>query len=194
MVVPTARVAHVGTAAATATFAALPTALVVVRGGSELGMAVVLLALGSGAALAWAVDDPAADLLASTPVSAPVRAAVRVCSAAVAVAAVCSAALSMVALDRGLPPDTVDRAPEAATAATLGLAVGFASARRGDRLAGASGAVAAVVVPALVAACAVRWPAQLPTFSGGGVHGRWWVLAAFGAVAVVHGGRDPSRR
>jgi len=191
---PTAKVSHLGSIAATVVLAGMPAMVTVARGGTDLGAAVVLLVLGAGASLGWAVDDAGHTSLVAMPVSAPVRAAVRVLAAAVVAALVMSVGLAVVAAGPGLPVDLADRAPEGAAAAAVALAVGFGAARRGERTAGATGAMVGLLVPAVVAGLALRWPNSFPTFEAGALHTRWWLVAAVGAVVVTRSGRDPARR
>lgn len=140
------------------------------------------------------MDDPAGDLLASTPVSAPVRSAVRILAAAVVAGLVIAATLGFVATGPGLPVDLGDRVPEGAAAGAVGLAVAFCAARRGDRTAGATGAVAGILVPAVVAGLAMKWPAWFPAFGGGELQARWWLVAVAGLLVAARSGRDPARR
>jgi hypothetical protein len=193
-VVPTARVAHLGAAAATVSLAALPAIVTVARGGTDLSVALVVGGLVGGATLAWASDDPAAELLGSLPLSSPLRAAMRVaCVAAVGVLGLAVVAL-VVELGPGLPSDVGDRAAEAGAAAGMALAVGCMATRRGERTVGPIGVVAGVVGPAVVAALSVRWPRLVPAFLESPIHDRWWIIAAVGAVVVARAGRDPGRR
>lgn len=194
VVSPTAKVSHLGSTAATVALASVPAVLIVVRGGVELGVAMVLLVLGAGASVAWAVDDPAEDLLASTPVSAPVRAAVRILAAAVVAGLLIAATLGFVAAGPGLPAGLGDRVREGAAAGAVGLAVAFSAAGRGDRTAGATGAIAAILVPTVVAGLAMRWPTWFPAFGAGDIHARWWLVAAAGLLVAARSGRDPVRR
>jgi hypothetical protein len=194
IVSPTAKVSQLGSTATTVALASLPAVVIVVGGGVELGVAMVLLVLGTGASVAWAVDDPAEDLLASTPVSAPVRAAVRILAAAIVAGMVTAATLGFVAAGPGLPTDLGDRVSEGAAAAAVGLAVAFSAARRGDRTAGATGAVSGILLPAVVAGLALRWPTWFPSFGAGDLHARWWLVVAAGLLVVARSGRDPFRR
>ena len=193
-IAPTARVAHLGAAAATVGLAAIPTLVTVVRGDAVVSTPLAIAGLVGGATLAWAADDPAADLLGSVPLSSPLRAALRVaCVAAVGVLGVALIAL-VVALGPGLPPDIGDRAPEAAAAAALGLAVGFMATRSGERNAGPVGVTAGVLGTLVVSALAFRWPALLPAFLPSPIHARWWLIAAVGLLVVARAARDPGRR
>lgn len=193
VVAPTAKVSHLGSTAATVALAALPAVVTVARGGGDLGVAVVLLVLGTGASLAWAVDDPAEDLLAPMPVSAPMRAAVRVLAAASVAGLVLAATLGVLAAGPGLPGDLAERVPEGAAAGAVALAVAFGAAHRGERMVGASGAIAGIVLPMVVAGMAMRWPTWLPTFASGDLHTRWWLIVAVGALVAARFGRDPAR-
>lgn len=191
---PTAKVSHLGSTGATVALAALPVMMTVARGGTEPGAAVVLLVLGTGASLAWAVDDPGHDSLAAMPVSAPVRATVRVLAAAAVAALVLAATLGVVAAGPGLPSDLADRVPEGVAAGAVGLAVAFGAARRGEKTVGATGVIVGLLVPAVVAGLGFRWPASFPTFGAGELHTRWWLVAAAGLVVVMRSGRDPAGR
>ncbi len=194
VLVPTARVAHLGPAAATVALGALPAVVTVARGGTDLRAAAVLLALAAGASLGWAAEDRAKDVLAATPIGSSTRALVRVAAVALAAVAVVAAALVVVASGPGLPAGLADRVPELAAAAGAGLAAGFIAQRRGERAAGAGAVLAGLLVPGAVAATAVRWPDRFPTFESGGVHERWWLLAAAGVVVAARYGRDPAGR
>ena len=193
-IAPTARVAHLGPAGLTVALAALPAVVTVARGDTVVSAPLVMAGLLGGAALGWAVEDPAADLLASLPVSSPTRTALRLvlvgCVAAMGVALT----VLLVAVGPGLPPDLRQRAPEAAAAAAFALAVGLVAFRRGERAAGPVAVTAGVLGTGLVAALAHRWPSVLPTLGASPTHARWWLLAAFGLAVAARAGRDPGRR
>ena len=191
---PTAKVAKLGSTALTVALAALPAFIIVARGGSDLTAAMVLLTLAAGASVAWAVDDPTEDFLASTPMSAPVRASIRVAAAAAVAGLAAAAVMAVVVAGPGLPRGLTERRPEGIAAGTVALAAAFAAARRGEPMAGATGVIAGVLVPAVVAGMAMRWPTWLPSFDGGPSHTRWWLLAAAGALAAAWNARDLSRR
>ena len=191
---PTAKVAHVGSIAATVALAGLPAVVTVARGGTDLTMGVVLIALGAGASLAWAADDDTGESLLAMPVSGPARAALRVLTATLVAGLVLTATLVIVAVGPGLPPDLADRMPEGVAAAAIALAVAFGAARRGERGVGAVGAIAGLLVPAVVAGLAFKWPAFFPTFGAGDPHARWWLFALAGALLAARSGRDAGRR
>jgi hypothetical protein len=191
---PTARVAHLGPAALTTALAAIPLVVTVAKGSEAVATPLILMFVVGGAALGWAAEDPAAELLASMPVSSPQRLSLRLlCVAAVAASAL-AFGLAVVAVGRGLPRDVADRGPEALAAAAVALAVGLVAARRGVLGAGPIGVTAGVLGTGLVAALAHRWPSALPTFTAGPAHVRWWALVAGGLAVAVHAGRDLGRR
>ena len=195
LVRPTARVSNLGAAVATVVLAGAPALFAVARGRPDVGAAVVLLVLGTGASWAWAVDDPAAEVLAGTPVSAPFRAALRVASvAAVAFVALLVVAGVVAVAGPGLPAGMRDRLPEGLAAAAAALAAGFVATGRGERAAGVVGVLVGLLVPAVVAGSAMRWPEHLPTFEAGAVHARWWVLALVGLAITAFVARDPAER
>lgn len=193
-VAPTARVAHLGAAGATLAFAAVPALVTATRGVQAVSTPLIIACLAAGAALGWAVDDPAADLLGSMPVSSSKRAGLRVLLVAGLTLVAMAVTGLVVALGPGLPADRGDRLSESAAAAALALAVGLVAARRGEHAAGAAAVTAGVLGTGLVAALAFRWPTVLPAFAPGPTHWRWWVLAAVGVAVAARAGRDPGRR
>jgi hypothetical protein len=191
---PTARVAHLGPAGVTIALAAVPTVVAVARGDAVVVAPLIVAGLLAGATLGWAVDDQAAELLASLPVFSPVRTSLRV--GLVALVSIIGAALItlVVALGPGLPPGLADRLPESAAAAATALGVGLVASRRGERAAGPVGVTASLLTVGLIAALAVRWPTILPSLAAGPTHHRWWILALAGIAVAAHAGRDPGRR
>lgn len=193
-VAPTARVAHLGAAAATMAFTAVPAVVAVARGDAVVSSPLIVVAVVGGATLGWAVEDPAAQLLASLPVPNATRTALRAALVACVVGIGAMLTVLVVALGPGLPPDLRDRVPEAAASAGMSLAVGLVVARGGERGAGPIAVTAGVLGTAFVAALAYRWPALFPTFSRGPTHDRWWIIAFVGLAVAVHAGRDVGRR
>src|SRR5687767_830804 len=124
---PTARVAHLGPPALTVALATVP-AIVTLARGEDVSVPLVFAGLFAGAALAWAVDDQAADLMGSLPVSSPVRTSLRVgLVASLSVIGAVFVAIA-VAIGPGLPPDFGDRlaGPPAAPAVRPGTGLGAA--------------------------------------------------------------------
>ena len=190
---PTARLAHPGLVLLTVGLSAVPAILTLALGGDGLFAPLVLAGVVSGAALGWAVDDPAAELLASTPAGTPVRTAVRVGAAGLVAVAGFAAVLAAVAIGPGLPPLVGDRWPEAAAAAATALAVGLLAARRGERAAGAGAVTAGVLGTVSVAGLSFKLR-ELPSFLAGPHHARWWLVVLVALAVALHAGRDPARR
>ena len=193
LLAPTARLARPGLVSLTVGLAALPALITLCWRGDDLVAPLVLAGLVSGAALGWAVDDPAAELLASTPAGTPLRTGIRVCAVALMAAVGFGGLLAAVAIGPGLPPQVGDRWPEAAAAGATALAVGLIAARRGERAAGAAAVTAGVLGPAMVAGLSFKLR-QLPSLLAGPHHDRWWLLALAALVVALHAGRDPARR
>jgi len=192
-IAPTARVAHLGAAALTVGLGAIPVVVTVLRGDPSLSAPFLLACLLGGATLGWAIEDPAADLLAAMPVSTATRTTLRLLSVAVVAATGIALTMLVATIRPGLPPDRGDRVAEAAAAAALAVTVGLVAARRGERGTGPIGVTAGVLGTGLVAALAYRWPSQLPTFGPGPIHDRWWLLTALALAVAAHAGRDPGR-
>lgn len=190
---PTARVAYLGSAAFTVGVAAVPALVAVLRPDHSMSAPLLLVCLVGGAALGWAADDPAANVLAPLPVSQATRTLLRVLAVAVVAAAGVGLAIVVIVAGPGLPPDRSARVAEAAAAGAVAVAVGLAASRRGDRGIGPAGVTAGLLATGLVAALAVRWPAWLPTFGPGPTHARWWIVTALAAAVAIRAGRDPGR-
>ena len=190
----TLAVAHLPAVAATAAVAMVPVLVSVVRGGDDLSVPVSILVLGVGASLAWAAEDPAADLLASLPVTARARWAVRVAGAAAIAAAIFCLAMVVLAVGPGMPSELVDRVPEATAAASIGLGVAALAVGGGERVVGALGVIGGFFVPLTVVAMAIRWPDRFPALEPGPTHTRWWILTLVGVAVIARAGRDPAPR
>jgi hypothetical protein len=191
-VAPTVRVAKPGLIAVTVALAAVPTLVTLALDGTSYLAPSILAGVVTGAALGWAADDPAAELLGTLPTGSPVRALIRAATALVVGATGLTLLIVLVALGPGLPADVGDRLPEAVAAGTVALAVGMVAARRGERGAGAGAVTAGVIATPFVAAMSVKITA-LPSFTSGPHHDRWWLLALAAAAVAVFAGRDPGR-
>ena len=189
----TARLVRPALVALTVGLASVPVLLTLALQGDDLFAPLVLLALAAGASLGWAVDDPAAELLASMPVATPVRLVFRVGAAAAAATTGTAVVLAAVAVGPGLPPGVGDRLPEGAAAGAAALAFGLVVARRGERAAGAGAVTVGVFGTALIAGLSSKLH-QLPSFLPGPHHPRWWLVAAAASLVAIHAGRDPARR
>jgi hypothetical protein len=191
---PTARVARVASAGLTVAVAAVPTIVAVLSGATRIALPFVAACVIGGAALGWATEDPAAELLAAMPMSSATRTMLRM----LCVALVCTFGVAVtgliVAVGPGLPPPRWDRVPEVMAAVAVALAVGLAATRRGERDIGPVAVTAGVLSVGFIAALASRWPAVLPTFLATPNHTRWWILAALAIIVAARAGRDPGRR
>lgn len=190
---PTARVAHLGPAAVTVALAAVPIVFALAHG-EDVAAPLIVAGLLAGATLGWAVEDQAADLMGSLPVSSAVRTSLRVALVALLSTIGVVVIATVVAVGPGLPPDVADRLAETAAAAAVSLGVGLIAARRGERATGPVGVTTGVLAVGLVAALAMRWPAILPALAAGPTHDRWWLVAAVGVAVAAYAGRDPGRR
>jgi hypothetical protein len=191
---PTARRSQPWTVAFTVTMASLPLSVSLVRSTGDLDVPIVLLCLVAGASLGWAVEDPAAELLAPLPIGAPFRLGVRLCGAAVVASLLLAATACIVAVGPGLASGTTDRLPEALSAGAVAVAAALLAARQGHRIVGAGGVTGGLLVTGSVAALAVRWPDQLPTFMASAAHHRWWWRALVAVALSARLARDPARR
>lgn len=191
---PTARVSRVGSAAVTVAMAAMPAVINALLGGRAADNALIVAVVFGGAALAWSVEDPVAELFAALPVSCATRRVVRAGWVSLVVAAGLAVTVAVMAVGPGLPRDWGDRVAEGAAAAAVSLAVGLVAVRRGERAAGPVGVVAGALGVTVVGALALRWPTVLPRLAAGPTHGRWWVIAAASVAVAARAGRDPGRR
>jgi hypothetical protein len=128
------------------------------------------------------------------PVSATIRATLRLLSVTTVAAVTLGVCVLVLAAGPGVPVDGSDRIPESVAAAAVAIAVAFAAARRGARDVGPTGVAAGVAAICLVAALAFRWPGVFPSLGSGSTHARWWIIAAAGSVVAIHTGRDGGRR
>lgn len=190
---PTARLSRPWIISATVAMAAIPLVVTIVRSG-DLTAPTVLLGLTAGASVGWAVEDPAAELLAPLPIGAPFRLLVRLVVGASIACLLVGVTAGMVAVGPGLTSDTTDRLPEVLAAGSVAVAAGLLTAGHGDRVVGAGAVTSGLLVTGLVATLAVRWPSQFPTFMASDVHHRWWWLALVAAALSARLARDQGRR
>ncbi len=174
--------------------ACTPVAVTVARGGHDVSGAVAMASIGLGAVVAFAVDDPAANLLAAVPTPLWVYRSVRVLATVMfAIAGGTAVAVMRSAADA--PPTPLgDALVVAATAAGVALAIaGTINRRTRNEAAGVTGVAAAAFTMVLVTALAVRFP-WLPSLAGGPHHSRWLGLAAIAWAVTVWSTRDPAAR
>lgn len=192
---PTWRVTPRAAALATVLLGTPPTVVALARSRPVTFGALSVLALALGAALGWAAEDPAAEVLAPMPVSTPVRTVLRIVGVSTVTAPVAIGDLLLASAgQRSLPEDWLDLAPLLGASAALALAGGLVAARRGERIVGPIGVATGLGGILVVAALAYRWPDVLPSLAPGPHHDRWWAIAAVAAVVAVHAGRDPANR
>ena len=188
LLAPTVRTARCGAVAVTVLLGGLPAVL------SRNPAFAVLAALGAGAAVGWTTEDPARELLGSLPISSPARAAIRTLLVALVITNCLVLVSATVELRHRVSAGVVDRSAELTIAAAVALAVGFIATRRGERAGGSVAVALGILLPAVVAALAVRWPRLLPSFVSSPTHTRWWLLAAVAAVVALYQAREPSSR
>jgi hypothetical protein len=191
---PTARVAYLGPAALTVGAGAVPLVVTTARSDPSTSAPLLVACLLGGAALGWAAEDPAAELLAALPVPSPTRTILRLSAIALIAASVLGILALVVAIGPGLPEDRSARVAEAAASGAIATATGLTAARRGERGIGPVGVTAGVFGTGFIAALAYRWPLWLPTFGPGPIHHRWWIVTLSAIAIAVHVGRDPGRR
>ena len=189
---PTARDSRLDLAALTVALAAIPAIVAVIRDGPP-SVPLTIATLAAGSSLAWAADDPGGGMLATAPISTPLRTLLRVvCVAAVAVV---GTVVTIALLRAGSEPlsDRWSRLPEAAAAAGIALAVSLAAVRRGDQQAAPMGLAAGIIGTGSISVLAFRFPDLLPSLFPGPTHDRWWIVAAAGFGVAIYAGRDPAR-
>jgi hypothetical protein len=177
---------------ATTMAAALAFVVVGSRGGAPLRLSVSGAAVA--AAAAFLVDDPAAETLAASPRSLPVRRCQRVMIAALAAGVWWSVAAVVAAHAAGSLP-LRDRPLEMATLVVLALAGAALARQAGDGTPGGiAGAVVAVAIYATTYLPPEPW---LPFPRAAGAPGATpRLLATFvvAACGLTHTSRDPARR
>jgi hypothetical protein len=191
----TARAVPVGAVLTLATLAAAPTVVTVVRGGTDLSVALVVAAVIGGAAFAFAIDDDAAVVLASSPTTLTRRRAARLGAALLAVGAGWELVLATAESADALNGVRVgDLGVEAFTAAGVALAAAAVAARSGSHeRTGITGIVTAVLTMLTTTAMAqqYRW---LPQLGRAAHHDRWLWVATVAWTLALWASRDPASR
>jgi hypothetical protein len=174
--------------------AALPTCIVVARGGTSFDGALVIAALAVGALLAFSVEDPAEETLAASPTTLARRRLVRLSALVLGGGLVAAIVLTVAAGQGGgvRSGDLGRRAAELAAVSGLAIAVAAAARRRGVPGAVHGGAAVAVLAVLLISSLAYRIQ-SLPTLLDDPEHERWLVVAAVGWLATAWSWRDPGR-
>lgn len=170
-----------------------PTGVVLLRGGHDHRHALVAAAVVAGAAVAFAVDDPAAETLAASPTPLAARRAVRLSAVLLGVALLAALVVSIAVAGGSVGAgDLARRGAELAAAAGLAAAAAGTADRRRLPSAAIGGAVAGLLGVLLVSAFAYRHDA-LPALVASPVHARWWLLAGAGWAVAAWSWRDPAR-
>jgi hypothetical protein len=174
---------------------ALPTMVTLARGEADASFAAIAAALVLGAAAASSIDDRAAPLVASVPVSLGHRRAARLGWVVGAITLVAGAlAVTIAVTDTIVQPGMSHLAALGCTTAALSMSI---AARTPDELgygapgiAGSAGALLSVLVVSGFAQ-RVNW---LPSPADPAHAGRWWLMAAAAALAALPAFRDPAAR
>jgi hypothetical protein len=174
--------------------AALPTGIVVARGGTGFDGPLVISALALGALLAFSVEDPAEETLAASPTTLARRRLVRL-SALTFGGGVVAAIVLVVASAQGGDVRSGDLGRRGTELlAVSGLAIAAAATARRRAVPGAvhGGAAVAVLAVLLISALAYRIRG-LPALLDDPEHERWLWVAAVGWLATAWSWRDPGR-
>lgn len=171
-----------------------PTVIVLTQGGHDFGFALLVAALVVGAAMAFTVEDPAAETLAASPTSLARRRLVRA-SVLVASAMLLGIVLVVLADARGevTAEELGRRAAELAAVAGIATAAAGQAHRVGLPGAALGGAMAASLVTLVVSSLSFRYDA-LPSLVTTVHHERWWWIAVAGCAVTAWVWRDPARR
>lgn len=190
---PTARALPLPTLAAAAGLAAAPTAVVVLRQGTDHRGALLAAALVLGGMAGYAVEDAAEETLGASPTGLGRRRLLRLSAVALGTAAT-ALLLVVVAAARtdGAADDVVLRLLELLAASGLAAAAAGSAQRRGVPGAALGGAITALTGVLLIGALAERYR-QLPPLLAGAHHGRWWWVALVGWAVAGWTWRDPMR-
>jgi len=187
---PSLRTVLATPAVAVAALAALPAAVTVARGGHDLQRAIVAAAVLSGAAYAFAVDDPAEATLAASPSPVRTRLTLRVVAVTIAVASAWLVIAGCAWLAGAALGPLGPRAAEATAAAGVAITAGRCDPHRAapDGLWGAIAAVVVLLGMTLVA----RHQPWLPTLGQSDQALGWWVVAAVAWLGAWWVTRDPA--
>ncbi len=191
---PTARSLPPGAAASMA-LAVAPAVLTVASGGANLSGAAMASSLVAGALLGFAIDDPAAAVLAASPTPLFARRLHRVAALLVLAAAVAGVVALLVALVHDGPAISLsERVREGAAAAGVATAAATWLARStGERRPGSFGLMLGLLAPLVVSALAWR-VRGLPALGTAQYASRWWWVAVVGWTAAAWWSRDLARK
>jgi hypothetical protein len=169
--------------------ASMPTLWTLARGSSSFGLPLIAASF-IGTLAAFAVDDPAAELTATSVVPLWRRRVTRLVVVGVPGCAVWAALLVVIALAEGdamtgwaLPTR------EIITIGAIAFGLAGLAHQRDERSAALAGAFGSVLAMGLISAFALhyRW---LPSLGMIDQHERWWFAAGIGIVAAALSSRD----
>lgn len=185
------RAAPLGPLGAGAVLAASPVVVAELLGDRDLHGALIASTVLAAASLAYAVEDDAAVVLASSPSTLARRRSTQL-GVALAIVAVGWAVAAVLAADDG-PVLTRQLGVIASAASGLALAVASTAARRDHALAAFAGAVGAVTILLVVSAGAVWYP-WLPSLEDPSAWWRWIAIAGLAWAVAAWETRDPATR
>lgn len=190
---PSTRALPLPTLGAALALAAAPSAVVLARGGRDLGGALVVATVVLGALAAFPVDDPAEETLAASPTGQARRRLLRLAAISLGAALVTAVLLVTAAWVGPLSVHQLGlRAAELAATSGLAAATAGWAQRRSVTGPGAVGALVGVLGVLLVSALGARLDA-LPTLVDTPPHPRWWLVAAAAWATTAWTWRDPAR-
>lgn len=173
--------------------ALLPSVVVTLVGGSDFTGALLAASVIAGAGAGYAVEDPAAPILAPSPTTLAVRRVLRAVAVIAILLSAWTGAQLVTAAGGGRAPAV--GALGAELAASAALSVVFASQGRPDSpvASGSSAAGGAILAMVTISSLARRWPA-LPSIEDLSRPERWWWVAAAALAVVAWLWRDPAAR
>jgi len=173
--------------------AVAPAVMTAVTGGHDFANALSAASVIAGSAVGYAVDDPAAPTLASSPTTLAVRRGMR---ALLIVAVVLIAwSVALLVADRYGTSSADVGALAGELCATAAVSAAIASRARTDASVstGAVAAAGALLIVVTISAFAYHWPA-LPAIGRAQSHHRWWLIAGLGLAIAAWSSRDPAAR
>ena len=163
--------------------------------GRSLTETYALALVTSTAGLGVALDDPAAETVAASPMSLARRRAIRVLIAVTITIGVWFLIAAVVAASSAHHFPTADIVIEIAALSAIGLAAGAAVQRRTDSPGGPTAALVVLVGPAFMSAVAFRdvrvFPSLVP---GQPLRERWVWLTVLALSALISASRDRASR
>ncbi len=188
----TARALPLATIAAVVAASSVPTLWTVARGRSNFGLPLVAASF-VGAVAAFAVDDPAGELTATSVVPLWRRRVVRLAVVGVPACVVWVGLFATMSVAGDAVPAWSDPIQEVVTIGAVALGLAGLAHCRDPRSAAPTGAFGAVLLVTFVSVCAFRWR-WLPSLRIGDHHERWWWAIGIGLGVAVVTSRDAAAR